>query len=197
MLLKTSFLLRHLSCNVEFEFNWFHNTEQSSQILILKIEMLLEFQNKANIEVVGTKLKHSGFPSVSSDMDLGNIEFLDTHLDFLDTDILSNLLLLCKTSWRGLQHMSSKLLQGMSSRRLQEMSSRLLKDVFSVTIFHLPRHLAGCLQEVFKSLKMSLQDSSRRLRRKYCYAEDVLKTSSRHILKTSWRCLEDQQILAG
>ena len=29
MLLKTSFLLPHLLCNVEFEFSWFLNTKQS------------------------------------------------------------------------------------------------------------------------------------------------------------------------
>ena len=29
MLLKTSFLLSHLLCNVEFEFSWFLNTKQS------------------------------------------------------------------------------------------------------------------------------------------------------------------------
>ena len=49
----TSFLLRHLFCSVEFEFSWFQNTEQSSEILILKIKMLLEFQNKTNIEIIG------------------------------------------------------------------------------------------------------------------------------------------------
>ena len=27
MLLKTSFLLTHLLCNVEFELNWFHNNQ--------------------------------------------------------------------------------------------------------------------------------------------------------------------------
>ena len=43
MLLKISFLLPHLFCNVEFEFSWFHNIKQSSEILILQIEMLLEF----------------------------------------------------------------------------------------------------------------------------------------------------------
>ena len=52
MLLKTSFLIPHLFCNVEFEFSWFHNTEQASKILILKIEMLLEFQKKTNIEII-------------------------------------------------------------------------------------------------------------------------------------------------
>ena len=47
MLLKNSFF-----CNVEFEFSWFHNTEQPSEILILKMQMLLELQNKTNIEII-------------------------------------------------------------------------------------------------------------------------------------------------
>ena len=46
-----SFLLPHL--NDEFQFSWFHNTKQSSEILILKIEILLEFQSKTNIEIIG------------------------------------------------------------------------------------------------------------------------------------------------
>ena len=46
-----SFLLPHL--NVEFEFSWFRNTKQSSEILILKIEILLELQSKTNIEIIG------------------------------------------------------------------------------------------------------------------------------------------------
>ena len=53
MLVKKSFLLPQLFWNVEFELSWFHNTKQSSEILVLKIEMLLEFQNKANIEIIG------------------------------------------------------------------------------------------------------------------------------------------------
>ena len=43
MLFKNSFLLSHLFRNVEFELSWFHNTKPSSEILILKIEMLFEF----------------------------------------------------------------------------------------------------------------------------------------------------------
>ena len=84
MILKIVFLLPHLFCNVKFEYSWFHNIEQSSKILILKINMQLEFQNKTNIEIIGFKLMHSGFALVSSDIDLGNIiDFLDTHLDFI------------------------------------------------------------------------------------------------------------------
>ena len=84
MILKILFLLPHLFCNVEFEFSWFHNTEQPSEILILKINMQLQFQNKTNIEIIGFKLMHSGFALVSSDIDLVNIiDFLDTYLDFI------------------------------------------------------------------------------------------------------------------
>ena len=51
MLLKILFLLPHLLCNVEF--SWFHNTKQSSEILILQLEILLEFSSKTNIEIIG------------------------------------------------------------------------------------------------------------------------------------------------
>ena len=54
MLLKNPFLLPHLFCNVEFEFSWFQNTTQSSEILILEMDMLLEFRNKPNIEMMGS-----------------------------------------------------------------------------------------------------------------------------------------------
>ena len=53
MLLKISFLLPHLFCNVEFEISWSHKTKQSSEILILRKEKLLEFQNKTNTEIIG------------------------------------------------------------------------------------------------------------------------------------------------
>ena len=46
--------LSHLSCNVKFEFSLFYSTKQSSEILILEIEMLQEFQNKMNIEIMGS-----------------------------------------------------------------------------------------------------------------------------------------------
>ena len=87
-----------------------------------------------------------------------------------------------KMSWRCLQRnyfscykTSSIYLQNIlldffktSSRYLCEMSSRPLQDV----------------------LKTSLE-------RKNCYTEDVLKTSSRHVLKASSRCFEDQQMFPG
>ena len=76
---------------------------------------------------------HFGFALDSSDIDLLNMDLLDTHLDLLDTDI--------------------------------------------------PSKQFVCLQDVLEDKK--------------CYAEDVLKTSSRHVLKTSSRRLEDQQMFAG
>ena len=47
MLLKTSFILPYLFCNVSQ-----HRTF-TSEILSLKIEMLLEFENKTNVEITG------------------------------------------------------------------------------------------------------------------------------------------------
>ena len=58
---------------------------------------------------------------------------------------------------------------------LQDMSSRRLQDVFSVTIFRLPRRFQEVLRDVFKTSWKT---------RNY-YVEEVLKTSSRHVLKTS------------
>ena len=69
----------------------------------------------------------------------------------------------------------------MSSRRLQGMSSRRLEDVFSVTIFRLPRRL----EDVFKT-------SSRCLARGL---ENVFKTSSRRVRKTSSRRLGTRKIV--
>ena len=89
LLLKNSFLLLHFFCNVEFEFSWFRNTKHSSEFLIVKIKMLLEFQNKATIEIIRFYLMHFEFALQLSDIDLWNIGLLDTRLDFLDTDISS------------------------------------------------------------------------------------------------------------
>ena len=51
-------------------------------------------------------------------------------------------------SSRRLQDISSRHLQFISSRRLRYMSSRRLQDVFSVTIFRIPRRLEDVLEEV-------------------------------------------------
>ena len=44
--------------------------------------MLLEFKKKTNIEIIWFKLMHFRFALVSSDIDLGNTDLLDTHLHF-------------------------------------------------------------------------------------------------------------------
>ena len=48
----------------------FTTPNQSSEILILKIEMLLEFQNKRNSEIIGFLLMQFGFTLELSDIDL-------------------------------------------------------------------------------------------------------------------------------
>ena len=58
------------------------------------------------------------------------------------------------------------------------------------------------MQDFFKTSSRHLQDVfAKRLQNvledKICYAEDLLKTSSRYVLKTLSRLLEDQQMFAG
>ena len=81
------------------------------------------FQKKTNIEIIGFKLMHFGFALVLSDIDLGNIDLLDTHLDLLDTNIPSKYLVclhnVFKTSSRHFLKTSSRHVFKMSSRRLQ------------------------------------------------------------------------------
>ena len=61
MLRKISLLLPHLFYNVEFEFSWFHNTKQSSEILILKRENQLKFQNSRILKLLNRFVKHRLF----------------------------------------------------------------------------------------------------------------------------------------
>ena len=72
---------------------------------------------------------HFGFALELSDVDLLNIDLLDTHLDLLGTDIPSKCFACLHYVFKT------------SSRRIQDMSSRRLQDVFSVTIVRLPRRL--------------------------------------------------------
>ena len=143
---------------------------------------------------------HFGFALKLSDIDLWNINLLDTHLDLLSpgnyTDIPSKhfvSIMSCLHNVLFVSIISSRRLQDMSSRHIQDMSWISLQDVFSVTIFRLPKRLEDVLQDVFKtSLQDTLQDVFK------TSLQDVLKTSSRCLgwreivtLKTFWRCLQD------
>ena len=128
-------------------------------------------------------MTHFGFALDSSDIDLWNIDLLDTHLGLLDTDIsIKNFVCL-----RDVLKMSSKYVFKTSSRNVFKTSwRRLQRNKFSSSKTSW-RCLARGLENAFKS-------SSRRLR----------KTSWRRLgrrkivtLKMSWRRLEDQQMFAG
>ena len=171
ILLKHLFLLPHLLWNVEFEFSWSHNTKQSSEILILKIEMLLEFQNKTNIEIIGFSLMHFRFALELSDIDLWNTDLLDTHLDLIGTDT-PNKYIVCL---HNLFKTSSKHVFKTSSRHLQDMSSRHLQDMSS-----------GCLQDMaWRCLQRNNFSSSKTFWRKIV------------TLKRCWRRLQHQQLFVG
>ena len=158
MLLENSFLFPYLFCNVEFKFSWFYNPEQSSEILILKIEILLESQNKTDIQIIGFQLMHFGFVLDLSDIDLWNIALLDTHIDLLNTDIPSKqlvcLLNVFKTSIRHVFKTSSRHVQDVFKTCLQDVSKTssakqffVLQDVFKTSCKMSSRRLQDVLEE--------------------------------------------------
>ena len=71
---------------------------------------------------------HFGFALDSSDIDLWNIDFLDTHLDLLDTDIPNKHFFL-------------------SPRRIEDVCKTCLQDVFKICHQDV---LKTCLQDVLK-----------------------------------------------
>ena len=143
MLLKTSFSLPHLFCNVEFEFSWLYKTKQSPEILIRKTEMLLEFQNTTNIETIGFSLIHFGFALDSSDINLWQLDLLDTDIPSKHFFCLQNVL---KTSLRHVKIRATVITNRASYGKL-DVFKTCLEDAFSVTIFRLQRRL----QDVFIS----------------------------------------------
>ena len=129
---------------------------------------------------------HFGFALELSDIDLWNIDLLDTHLDLLDTDIPSKYFAclhnVFKTSSRHVFKTSSRHVFKASSRHVFKTSSRHIFKTFSR---RLQRNnflssktssicLVKCLQDVFKT-----------------YLQDVFKTSSRHLQDV----LEDEKML--
>ena len=116
---------------------------------------------------------HFGFTLNSSDIDLWNIDLLDEHLDLVDTDNSSKHFVclqdVLQTSPRHVLKTSSRHALKMPSRDAFKTSSRRLQDVFSVTIFRLPRRLEN--EKLFR----------------WRHTGDVFKTCLEDILKTSWR----------
>ena len=125
---------------------------------------------------------HFGFALELSNIDLWNIELLDTHLDLLDTDT-PNKYFVClynvfKTSSRHVFRTSSRHFVKTSSRHALKTSwRRLQRNSFSSSKTS-SRRLARCLQDVF----------ARRLGRRRIV---MLKTCWRSLQDMSWRSLED------
>ena len=110
MLLNTSILLPQLFCNVEFEFSWFHNTKIHQKFWFWKY-IINDF----------------GFSLDSSDVDLWNIDLLDTDIPSKHFVCLQDVL---KTS-SAKKNSPSKT----SSRRLQDVFARSLQDALEDKIF--------------------------------------------------------------
>ena len=109
---------------------------------------------------------HFEFALDSPDIDLWNIDLVDTYLDLRYKVVPVNILFVSKTS----------------SRRLQDGFKTCLQDVFktfNVTIFLLPRRLQDVLEDE-KLLRWKSVEGFFKT-----YLEDA---SSRHILKTN-KCL--------
>ena len=116
---------------------------------------------------------HFGFTLDSSVIDLWNTDLLDAYLDLLDTDIFSK----HYVCLLDVLQISSRHVFKTPWRRLQR------NNFSSSRTFS--RRFQDVLRDVFKT-------PSRRL-------QDILEDEKllRWVLKTSWRCLEDQQMFAG
>ena len=85
--------------------------------------MLLEFQNKNNVEITGFWLMYFGFALDLSEINLWNIDLSDTHLDLLDTDIPGKDSACFQDVFKTISRYVSRRLQDMCPRRLQDISS--------------------------------------------------------------------------
>ena len=141
---------------------------------------------------------HFGLAIELSDIDLWDIDSLDTHLDSLDTNIPSKYLVclhsVFKTSSRYALETSSRHVFKLSSRQVFRTPSRHVFKTSSRHVFKTSsrRHQRNNFSS-FNTSSIRLQDVLRDVfktswKTKNCYAEDVLKTSSRHVLKTN-KCL--------
>ena len=128
---------------------------------------------------------HFGFALDSSDIDLWNIDLLDTHLDLLDTGIPSKYFFRLQDVFKA----SSRHVFKRSSRHVFKRSSR---HVFKKSSRHVFKTSWRCLQcNNFLSSKASwrrledvLEDEKLLRRRR---VEDVFKTCFEDVFKTSSR----------
>ena len=118
---------------------------------------------------------HFGFALHLPDIDLWNIDLLDTHLDFSDTDITSKYVYL-----QDVLKTSSRYDFKTSSRRLQ--SNNFLSSKTS------SRRLGG---RKVVTLKMCWR------RTNVCWVTTQQLLLSWDIKLLRWRCVEDKQMFAG
>ena len=117
-------------------------------------------------------LMHFGFALELSNVDSLNIDLLDIHLDLLDTDIPSKYFV-CR-------HNVFKIF----SRHAFKAS---LRHVFKTSSRH-----------VFKTLRLQCNNfsSSKTTSRRLCQTSPTRLGRSKDVLKTCWRRLKDQKIVA-
>ena len=98
---------------------------------------------------------HFGFALGLSNVDFLNIDFLDTHLDLLNTDIPSKYFAclhnLFKTSWRHVFKTSSRLLQLKSFSFWKIVTSYVLEDVKLLRWRRIKDVFKTCLEDVLKT----------------------------------------------
>ena len=122
---------------------------------------------------------HFGFAIDSSDINLWDIDYLDTDLDLLYTDTPLNTLFVSSASSRG----------------LQDIYSRRLEDVFNLTIFHLSKRLEDVLKssgEIFSGRLQDVLEDNKLLR--WRRVEDICKSCLEDVLKTN-KCFLGRSML--
>ena len=139
-------------------------------------------------------IKDFGFALDSSDVDLGNIDLLGSHI-FRFVRYKYPRFFVSKTSIKCFQYMSSRHLQDMSSRYVFKTSSR---HVFNTSLKRPQRNNFSSSKTSSRRLARCLQDVYKTSWRRLCKTFDIFKTSSRRIgrkkiftLKMCWRHLQD------
>ena len=121
---------------------------------------------------------HFGFALEFSDIDLLNTDLLDTHLDLLSRDKYADIPSKYFASLHKIFKRSSRHVFKTSSRHVFKTSSRYIFKTSSRHVFKTScKRSSKRLQDVFKTSWQDVFKTS--WKTENCYAEDVLKTSSR------------------